>query len=111
MQRLNPSRRPIFKAALFLHRGMGGDGGEGGSICGPAGQHRELHVAQLSMTTRARDGRGRVRERSPGAETQAQSRDFHFAFVCLLLSTDVSPSALLPIKDTHQHVDINGHTC
>lgn len=30
---------------------------------GPAGQHRELHVAQLSMTTRERERRERKSER------------------------------------------------
>lgn len=82
----NPSGGSILKAALSLHGRTGWAGGQGGSICDPAGQHRELHVTQLSMTTRARDGRGEVRERgrtwkssaavrerSVGAQSQEQS--------------------------------------
>lgn len=83
----NPSGGSILKAALSLHGRTGWAGGQGGSICGPAGQHRELHVTQLSMTTRARDSRGEVREReretwkssavvrarSVGAESEEQS--------------------------------------
>lgn len=83
--------------------GQGVVGGQGGSICGPAGQHWELHVAGLSMTTRARAGRGLVREhgkaqlRSESARLEQRDEnkapsDFHFSlFVCFILSTDVSP--------------------
>lgn len=39
---------------------------------GPAGQHRELHVTQLSMTTRERGRRGRDREGEKGRERETE---------------------------------------
>lgn len=89
----DPSRGSVLKAApsilerseffffFFFFFRVGAQSVEGG---GPAGQHRELHVTQLSMTTRRLRERGgrrggawkssaAVRARSVGAESEEQS--------------------------------------
>ena len=123
---------------------MGGRGGvDGGREAqsaegsGPAGQHRELHVTQLSMTTRERGrergegkserwrerehGKAQLRSESAQLEQRVKNKapsDFHFFPLCLLYIVHRRVPLFFTgnkgaLKGRHKCRDTHGqtHTC